>query len=70
MKFRSVGAEFVYVDGRTDRQLDRHMDRERLRDMTNRIVAIRNFVNALKIVQIWKMLAVFKLSAWLCLLYC
>jgi len=54
MKFRSVGAEFVHVDGRTDGQTDRQAygSREKLTDMTNRIVAICYFVNVLKIVQI------------------
>ena len=48
------------TDGRADRQRDRHIDREtdRRTDMTNQIVAICNFADALKIVQSWKMLVV------------
>jgi len=58
----------MQTDGRTDRHMDRETDRRT--DMTNRIVAIPNFTDVLKIVQIRKILAVGKLSAWLCLLYC
>jgi len=52
------------ADRQTDRQTyrsrDRHIDREtdRRTDMTNQIVAICNFADALKIVQSWKMLVV------------
>jgi len=38
MKIRPVGAELLHVDGRTDRRTD----------MTNLIVAFRNFANACK----------------------
>jgi hypothetical protein len=38
--------------------------------MTNQIVAIPKFTEVLKIIQIRNILAVGKLSGWLCLLYC
>ena len=37
MKIRSLGAELVYADGRTDGQTDRQTD------MTKLIIAFRNF---------------------------
>ena len=50
MKFRPVGTELIYADGRigdrqTDRQTDRQIDKHT--DMAKLIVAFRNFAEAL-----------------------